>query len=241
MNSPLTFARIDEPTSFQALAKQLRDWEPRIDLYLPPRDALLYEPDGTLYAVCLAEEMTCTTDRKVVSLLQGDALVLPRGHALDAGPDVDVLALRYDGPPPDHFRERFIQVWGFEHVAVPHTSEHSGTLTQAIPLQDVRHRIPYAVLVLDEGTEPFRVESTEVALFLGLNGSLEVVAESNPKMLRQLLTPRSLVLTCPGVHYRLEGQGRAGILTIFNELAHENRRREACQRSNASASPEYRA
>jgi hypothetical protein len=119
LNRPIRVLDRDDDAGLAALAACLRDWEPRLDLYRAPREARLFEPDGTLYAIALDDGMTITTERRALALGRGDALVVPQGLALDIEPAVDLLCIRHDGPPPDHFRERFIQIWGFEHAPSP--------------------------------------------------------------------------------------------------------------------------
>ena len=140
-------ADLSDAGAVQAMSDALRAWEPRLELYLPPRHARLFEPDGTLYAVALSGPMTVIAGRRRQEIARGDAIVVPRGLALDIEPEVDLLGVRYDGPPPDHFRERFIQVWGFEHLAAQASRVRSdGGVRDVIPADDVRHRISYAVL-----------------------------------------------------------------------------------------------
>lgn len=94
----------------------------------------LYEPDGTLYAICLDGPTELTTDRRKVRVEKGDLVVVPPAVALDATPAARWLGLVYTGPYPYHFRERFIQVWGFEHIPLG--------LDAGDPHQpDLRHRI----------------------------------------------------------------------------------------------------
>ena len=139
-------ADLSDAGAVQAMSDALRAWEPRLELYLPPRHARLFEPDGTLYAVALSGPMTVVAGRRRQEIARGDAIVVPQGLALDIEPEVDLLGVRYDGPPPDHFRERFIQVWGFEHLAAQASTCYAPTVASATssPSDDVRHRISYA-------------------------------------------------------------------------------------------------
>ena len=88
--------------------------------------------------------MTVMAGRRRQEIARGDAIVVPRGLALDIEPEVDLLGVRYDGPPPDHFRERFIQVWGFEHLAAQASQR---TLPPRRPRRHSRRRYPSSHLL----------------------------------------------------------------------------------------------
>ncbi|MEJ7638752.1 MAG: hypothetical protein WKF75_12445 [Singulisphaera sp.] len=90
-------ADFGEAGAVQAMSDALRAWEPRLELYLPPRHARLYEPDGTLYAVALSGPMIVMAG-VVGRGRAGDRR--PRGWRLDIEPEVDLLGVRKDGPPP---------------------------------------------------------------------------------------------------------------------------------------------
>ena len=68
-----------DPRSLNALSEGVRRWEPQIELFLPPRDARLYGLDGTLYAVCLADELLVTCGHRTARVTRGDLLVVPPG------------------------------------------------------------------------------------------------------------------------------------------------------------------
>ncbi len=232
-------ASLDDPRGVAAVSALVRDWEPGLELYRPPRDALLYESDGTLYAVALGDAMTFRTDRRAVAIRKGDAVVVPRAFAVDAGPDVDLLAVRHDGPPPDHFRERFIQVWGFEHFPAPPPDPARHGSTEVIPTTDVRHRIPYAVVDVKSAVKSVSVEGREAVVFLGLQGGTEVLLEGSGGETRVSLPPGSLLVVLPAGRCRVAGEGRVGVLTLLNELTNAGRR---CDLGGSATplSPEYR-
>jgi hypothetical protein len=119
-----------------ALEMALRDFEP-LFWASPWAERLdrLYEPDGTLYAICLEGPTELTTDRRKVVVHTGDLVIIPPAVAIDTTPAARWFGIVYTGPYPYHFRERFIQVWGFEHVAL-------STLNPTeIQPPDHRHRI----------------------------------------------------------------------------------------------------
>lgn len=118
-----------------SLEAALREFEPLF--WVGPWGEMLdrlYEPDGTLYAICLDGPTELTTDRRKVRVEKGDLVVVPPAVALDATPAVRWFGLVYTGPYPYHFRERFIQVWGFEHIPL-------GADTTDSNQPDLRHRI----------------------------------------------------------------------------------------------------
>lgn len=121
--------------SFTDLESALRDFEPLF--WVGPRTESLdrlYEPDGTLYAICLDGPCEISTDRRKVHVHQGDLVILPPAIAIEVAPSARWFGIVYTGPYPYHFRERFIQVWGFEH----HSYENA--IDQPL-LHDPRHRI----------------------------------------------------------------------------------------------------
>jgi len=231
---------VDDPEGLAALAAAVRAWEPRFELVRPPLDAQLYEPDGTLYAVCLAESMTVGGGHRERPLGRGDALVVPRDLAIEAGPQVDLLALRYDGPPPDHFRERFLQVWGFETYPAPAIDPARAGLAAVIPLADVRHRIPYAILDVSETSGQLFYAKDGLALVVGLSGrvSLRQVPDTGGPTL--VIGPRDLATLPPEFTGRASGSGRLGVLTLFRELTHHARRLSRETADGKILSPEYR-
>ncbi len=229
-------ADLNDPGAVQAMSDALRAWEPRLELYLPPRHSRLFEPDGTLYAFALSGPMTAIAGRRRQEIARGDVIVVPQGLALDIEPDVDMLGVRYDGPPPDHFRERFIQVWGFEHLAARASQVRPADgVRDVIPVADVRHRIPYAIFnpslrALDRET------GLHVDIVVGLEGDSMLVSAGT---LRIPLGPSRVVAVGPGLRYRLEGESAVGVLTLSTELVHEARRTEYVRSSRRHPSPEY--
>lgn len=232
-NAFLRTISVDDPAGVGVVSAALREWEPRLDLERPPRDALLYEPDGTLYAVCVGGTLAVHTDRRDRVVHPGDILVVPQAYALDAGPDVDLLAIRYDGPPPDHFRERFIQVWGFEHVEAPMPGPPG--LHILIPPADVRHRVPYAILDAEVTGRDVTKTDEDCRLIVGLAGSVRLIADN----VEAVLGPRQFLTVPPLSTFRLAGTGRVGILTLLCEPAHEARRVGPTTAADRGVNPEY--
>jgi hypothetical protein len=238
MINPFRVLEENDAPGLQELAQAVRLWEPRLDLYRPPRDARLFEPDGTLYAVALSEGMSITTERGTMALGRGDALIVPQALGLEIEPEVNLLAILHDGPPPDHFRERFIQVWGFEHRpagAVPRPGGGGG-LTEVIADEDVRFRIPYAVWDLEGAPVDAPPTTLEITLLVGLGGEPRLVLTEGDS--GTILRPGTIAAIGPGAGFRVLGTGRLGRLILRTELAHEARR--APRRAEIRAmSPEY--
>ena len=225
---------LDDEADLQVLSAIVHEWEPRLDFYRPARNSFLYEPDGTLYAVALRDGMTFATDRRTEVVNAGDLVVLPRAHGVDAGEDVDLIAFCHDGTPPHHFRERFIQVWGFEHRQAPRLKT---LFTDVVPASDVRLRIPYAVFDVSKAETTAIAASDELILLVTLSAqiALEVSDGSRASLLN--VPPRHAVAVAPGDHCRVNGCGRIGVLTLFNELSHESR--GATRLAARESSPEY--
>jgi hypothetical protein len=212
--------------SFQALGRAILDWEPRLDLDSPPRDVRLFEPDGSLYGICLLPEMALVTSRRERVVRRGDLVVVPSGVAVDAFPELGLLTIRYDGPPPDHFRERFIQIWNIEHIPAPPRSRGLHAISGLIPGRDVRHRVKYSIVDLREGSNAIALPSAEVAFCVGLEGraTLSIGAAGEP-LVRELEADQ-VIAVAPGLPIRVAGTGRIGLLGLDDELAHEAHRRE---------------
>lgn len=105
----------------------------------------LYEPDGTLYAVCLDGPVIVSTDRRRVTVHRGDLVILPPMVAVELSHPARWFGLVYTGPYPYHFRERFIQVWGFEHRPsqwlAPLGQADEPVETTGRDRRDLRHRL----------------------------------------------------------------------------------------------------
>ena len=229
---------LDDPEEVNALSAILRDWEPCIELYTPPRGSFLYEPDGTLYAIALRDGMTFATDRRAVKVGTGDLIVLPQGHGVDAGDDVDLIAFRHEGSPPDHFRERFIQVWGFDHLPAPSSIEEEGGDIEIVSPGDVRFRFPYAILDVKPAKAHVVSASEDFRLLIAFEGEFTIAAARIEDESRIRLQARQATLIAPGNAFRVGGAGRMGMLTVSSEIAHEARRDDAAP---IMKGPEYRS
>ena len=144
---------MDDPNR-DDLENALRDYEP-VFWVGPWADPLerLYEPDGTLYAVCLDGPVELTTDRRRVLVNRGDLVIIPPAVAIDVTPSARWFGLVYSGPYPYHFRERFIQVWGFEHQPISQIGQGQAD-------NDLRHRIYFSKSARELSDRPnnFRIQ-----------------------------------------------------------------------------------
>jgi hypothetical protein len=237
VSEPVLTADWNDPEAIEAIASAIRDWEPRIDLTVPPTDARLFEPDGVLYAVSLADWSNASFGHRECSVGLGDLLIVPQGVPLDIEPSVMLVGVRYEGPAPDHFRERFIQVWGFEHRPATLAPAHDG-LVDVIAPTEVAHRVPYAVWSGNGRGSHEGQSGLDLLLLIGLAGSPDVALGESaaPVALRH----GRLALLMPGCRYALRGAGSVGRLTLASELMHEHRRFESHTRSNEPISPEYK-
>jgi hypothetical protein len=230
VNSPWLAANLDDPTAMERLSAEIRSWDPTFDLYRPASDALLYEPDGTLYAIALQAPMTAAYNRRERVLRPGDLLVVPQGLAVEIEPTVDLLGLRFEGQPPDHFRERFIQVWGYDYFPADESSE-------IVADDDLRFPLSYSVRRLSESTEPPPPSSPLARrLLIALEGRIVVDPAGGDRQAVEL-APRDVLLT-DGDDWIARGPGRLALLRIEPAIVF-NARRVAQSRTGKRPKPEY--
>ena len=201
----------------------------------PLRDALLYEPEGTLYAIALGGPMTIDLRRRVRTINQGDAIVVPQGQALEVEPAVDFLAVSCEGSSPDHFRERFIQVWGYDHFPVnPHLLEPGDEqIQELIPRSDLRFQVSYSVWEVPSVAAAGVCSSeTDLMLLLPLDRPVDVELGTPATPLE---IPLKHVLGIgPGTTWQPSGGGRLGCLRLTAEPIWQARR--ALQRAGLGKS-----
>jgi hypothetical protein len=224
---------LDDPDDLAALSAFVRAWEPGLEPFRPPLDSLFYEPDGTTYAIALTPTMEVPRDHPRRSVGTGDLLVIPREYALDLGPQVDLLAIRHEGPPPDHFRERFIQVWGFEHFPAPPTTG-APAYHDVVPASEVRFRVLYAILDVSHGDTHELEASEALRLCVMLDGQVAVACSG----VKFDSSSRQAFLLPAGAGCRLRGTGRLGVLILHHELSHDARRQAASRLDSSPLSPE---
>lgn len=157
-----------------ALETALRDFEP-LFWAGPWADLLdrIYEPDGTLYAICLQGPTQLLTDRRKVHVNTGDLVIVPPAVALDCSTPARWFGIVYTGPYPYHFRERFIQVWGFEHIPL------SGMDPNATAPDDLRHRI-YISNVGDQSVQCFNTTEFTIRLSFQPDSAEPALAWAGP-------------------------------------------------------------
>ncbi len=228
----------DDTTTLALAAEALRAWEPLWDLYRPPRHARLYDADGTLYGFCLQQPMTVDYNRREQVLNPGDLIVVPRELALDIEPSVDLLALRFEGQPPDHFRERFIQVWGFDRLSAPADTLASNESTAVVPESDPRFPLTYALERLSESEPTVRETGLETTLVIALDGQAQVTVDGARDRETLTIVRGGAVLIGPGLRYSTVGNGLVGRAVLFTDLEHQARQARASAAGRVS-SPEY--
>lgn len=236
MSKPVLLARMAIETEIAAMAEVVRAWEPKLDLDVLHDEPMLYEPDGTLYGVALSLETTLTVRHKSRSVRRGDAIVVPQSVSVDADPEVSLLVIRHEGVPPPHFRERFIQTWGMDHLPlVP--SITNGARTEVLPVKSSRFRLAYSVL--ETATETVR-DATEqnLHLLLVLEGKGRLALDGMGEI---HLEPDRLALLSTGVTYRVDGPALLGRLILETESTHEARKMAESLRNPLAANPEYHA
>ena len=227
----------DDPGAVRSAAGALREWDPVWDLDVPDRRARLYEPEGTLYAFCRSDGMSVLHNHREQRLASGDLLIVPEGLALDIEPEVDLLAARHLAAAPDHFRERFIQVWGFEHVGAAGGVPEPGRSLTLIPPEDVRYPLSYALHDRSEEGANGVASGLDCVLVLAM-GRAPARLCVGPARESFELRPGDALLIGPGLEFTASGPGGVGIATLFGALAHEGRRRVAAERGQP-AGPEF--
>jgi len=108
-------------------------------------------------------------------------------------------------------------------------------VANVIPIEDVRHRIPYAVL--ESSSRPsVRETGLGVDLLIGLDGSSVLIIGGEGRV---SMGPGRAVAIGPGLQYRLEGESTIGVLTLMAEIVHQARRTEHVRSSRFQLSQEY--
>ena len=230
---------LDDVEDLTGLSDALRTWEPLLEVAHLEREALVHEPEDTLYLFWMGEDTTFSVHHREVAVRRGDVVVIPAALAVDAGPSLDGFAIRCGGTPPDHFRERFIQVWGIDHLPAPRETVGLQGFSSVISASDARHRIPYSVLDINPQAEARIVAENDPRILIGLSGRLHVIVDDLPTREEFAVEYRGAFLLGAGLSLIVRGGGRLGALTCLNEVSHEARRRDSATGVKA-ISPEYR-
>jgi len=205
----------------------LAAWEPDFEVQRLAGQGRLYEPDGTLYAILLSDQTELRTDRRRQTMRRGDLVVVPQSVAVEVEPDADFLGLRVAGPPPYHFRERFIQVRGFEHFAAA-----SGEILD----DDARHRVGYRVAPVEPGRScEFALPPSSRALMVRLDG--QVAWHGHPDGWTQT-SDGAVGLSGETARLMLSGSGRAAFFLLSGAGAYHARRLAMLTGRAGAVSPE---
>jgi hypothetical protein len=219
-------ADLDLEDQTARLTDWVGSWDPCFSIARPPRDALLYEPDATLYGIALGTRLTINLNHRERALSLGDAIVVPPGLSLQVEPAVDLLAVSCAGAGPDHFRERFIQVWGFDlfrsRLDGPGTPSFDDQ--EIIPAADLRYHLSYTVRGL--GDHPLVLSIPEhdldLRLVLALQGGVTAALGNGGE---EVSIPAGQVLAVePGLAVALRGIGLAGVILLVSEPVFHARR-----------------
>jgi hypothetical protein len=211
---------IDDENQLHRLSEWVGQWEPCVSICRPQRDAVLYEPEGTLYAIAVGTTMTINLFHRERTVRKGDAIVVPQGLAIEINPEVDLLAIRSTGTPPGHFRERFIQVWGYDHFSADHAHSEADTpeLHQVIRESDPRFPLSYAIWQPQQtrAGRSFRVCENELVLLLNLNRqAVRVEIDCDPPALE--IPAGHVIGLRPGLGHQVCGPGGLGRIRIVSE------------------------
>jgi hypothetical protein len=218
---------------WSAIAEAIRAWEPAIEIDRGGPQGRLYDPDATTYAVCLGPACTLSTDRRRVAIAPGDLAVVPAGRALEVDPEAAFVAIRHLGQPPYHFRERFIQVWGFEHIPAAIRLDASRLVLDAAR---GTHRLSYRVLAPDRRSVAVNLAPATIGLMVGLSGSARIRVGAHDEV---PLGQEMAALVPPGERCEVSGSAAVALCEIETELAHEARVRSLSDPSHR-LSPDFR-
>lgn len=236
-------AAIDDQAELARLSAWVAAWEPCLSVTRPPRHEILYEPDGTLYALAVGTPMTINLHHRERTIREGDVLVVPPALAIEIEPEVDFFAVRCAGPVPDHFRERFIQVWGYDYF--PEEDEGMSSpapggdgFRELIPAADLRFPCAVATWRLDGILEAsvHRETGYDTDLLLCRAGPVRVSVEETG--LEQDLHRGQVLGLGPGLSYRAKGPGRLTLVRLSSSAMFDARRLLEHHRRGRGVSPE---
>lgn len=227
MSAKCLVTHASSPDGVESLAAAVRAWEPQLELQSAGPLGRLYDPDATQYALLLGPACTLSTDRRHQPIACGDLVVIPPALAIDVDPYASFLVVCYLGTPPYHFRERFLQVWGFEHFLAP---VENGGLVLDDPSRG--HRLRYETL--DRQAE-LVTSALELKLLVSRSADLTLT----PADRNQPTSTGSLALLAPGWTGSVSAPESISSLTLLPELLHARKVSEARQVASQSLSPEY--
>src|SRR5262245_2897009 len=69
-------AMIDDEAQLSRISSWIGEWEPCLSLVRPPRHEILYEPDGTLYALALGAPMAIDLHHRERTIREDDVMVV---------------------------------------------------------------------------------------------------------------------------------------------------------------------
>ena len=233
-NAP-RIARIGHADEVEEMAEAVRSWEPRLDLAVYLEEPTLYDPDATVYGIGLSDRATLSVRHKPHVVRRGDAIVVPQSVAIEADPAISLLAIRHEGTPPAHFRERFIQTWGIDFRPVP-ASGIADLPLEVIPDTPARYRIPYHCLELNAAG--FRDTSgLALHLLMVVEGQATLAIEGGQGI---DLRADQIAMIPSGTGYVVTGRARLGRLILETETAHIARGITESAQGSEVGNPEYR-
>lgn len=237
MTPTILLGHTEDVASVGRLAEAIREREPRLDLLVARDDSRIYEPDATLYAVGLAPETTLLARHKERAFRRGDLIVVPRSVAIDSVErGTFYVAILHDGPPPYHFRERFIQTWGYEHRPAA-TEDLRSHCDDIAPEDDPRYRVPYRRIGVSDGPLIGNA-GLDLHLLIGLDGRGTIGGAGGGSGL--VIGPDDLALVMGAGDYSIEGRLVIGRFLLRAESSHEARLAAASAGPPAGWSPEFR-
>lgn len=199
------FASLDDKGGLTEIADALRAWNPQVELDCQVEISLLFAPDATVYAMNLAGPCTVAFEHRRRAIQRGDLVVVPPGIAVEVDGGGRFLQLRDYGPPPPQFRERFLQVHGFEvrPPGIPGTVAPQG------------HRIRHRVVEGSAGSiTEIHGDIREACLLVGLEGRQELNRAEDVEEVVGSIHAGTVVHLRPDTRVQLRGSGELLIVRI---------------------------
>ena len=185
--------------SWDHLSTTLSTWEPSLRVLRGESWERLYDPDGTLYAICVLGNATVSSHKRDQSIGPGDVVVVPPGIGFEVEPAARFLGIVSLGPIPYHFRERFYQLWGFEHFPA----------SAGLGRDQAYHRVAVQVIDLDRPPElVLKTGPWEVDLLVALEAPVTFRSLSGSETLRE--GGECVVCVAPATPYWLNARDHAG-------------------------------
>jgi mannose-6-phosphate isomerase-like protein (cupin superfamily) len=208
------------------ISRAITAWEPLLSLKFT-RGESLYGGILVSYGLSIGEPTSLTFRDRYRNTNSGDAIVLVPSVRVAANPAAEVLWFSHEGLAPEHLRGPEGLALGFEHFSLAGGAEDQsicGRRRQVIPTTDLRYRVQYHFVEIDNA-EP-HTHDDMVELYYVLSGKGEVrVGPSQDQLTGVPIHAGQLLAVGPSLfHVPSNGLGMC-IWFLYNEMAHRRRLR----------------